>query len=193
MHPVHMPGTRIGFRLHTGWAILVAVAVGGETLRVLHRCRIELLPPGCGRFVYHEAAELPLRDARKLIESVRGAAEDTARTAIADAIRNLKVTGACVPATLASAPEDLAAVLRSHARIHAAEGALYAGAVASACEHFATPLVTVRERDVWARASASAAMSEPELRAAIDAVRKSLGPPWTADHKIATAAALIRS
>jgi len=26
----------------------------------------------------------------------------------------------------------------------------------------------------------------------VDALRKTLGPPWTADHKIATAAAMIR-
>ena len=69
---------RIGFRLHTGWAILVAVATERESPIVLHKCRLELLPPGMGRFVYHEAAELPLPDAEILIESVRQAAQDTA-------------------------------------------------------------------------------------------------------------------
>lgn len=142
--------------------------------------------------MYHEAAELPLPDAERLIESVRHTAEDTARTAIGSAIKNLKVTGARIPTGSASVPDDLAAVLRSHARIHAAEGALYAGAIASACEHLDIPLITVRERDVWSRASASAGMSEADLKAGIDAVRKALGPPWTADHKIATAAALVQ-
>jgi len=68
---------------------------------------------------------------------------------------------------------------------------LYAGAVASACEHCGIPLITMRERDIWRRASASAGISESDLRARIDAVRQTVGPPWTADHKIATAAALI--
>jgi hypothetical protein len=194
MHPVHMSGcASIGFRLHTGWAMLVAVAAEGEALRVVHRCRVELFPPSRGRFVYHEAEELPLPDAGRLIESVRHTAEDTARTAVRSAIKNLKVTGACIPTGSASVPNDLAAVLGSHARIHAAEGALYAGAIASACEHFHIPLITVRERDVWSRASTNAGMSEADLRARIDAVRKTLGPPWTADHKIATAAALVRA
>jgi hypothetical protein len=183
----------IGFRLHTGWSMLVAVAAGEEGLRVLHRCRVELLPPRRGRFVYHEAAELPLPDADKLIESIRRIANDTARTAIRSAITNLKVTGACITTGSATVPADLAAVLSSHPRIHAAEGALYASVIASACEHLGIPLITVRECDVWSRASADAGVSEDALRAGIEAVRKTLGPPWTADHKIATAAALVRA
>ena len=55
------------------------------------------------------------------------------------------------------------------------------------------PLITVRERDVWRLASANARMSQADLKARIDAVRKTLGPPWTADHKIAAAAALVQA
>lgn len=186
-----MPGrASIGFRLHTGWAMLVAVAAQGGVIRVLHRSRVELLPPGQGRFAYHEAAELSLPDAERLIESVRHIAESTALTAIQTATGNLTVTGACLPAGSASVPDDLIMVLRSHARIHAAEGALYAGAIASACDHLGIPLIKVRERDVWSRASLSAGMPERDLKAAIDAVRAALGPPWTADHKVAAAAAI---
>jgi hypothetical protein len=192
MHPIHMPHcATIGFRLHTGWAMLVAIAAERETLRVILRCRVELLPPGRGRFVYHEAAKLPLTEAGRLIESVRHIAEDTARTAIRNAIQDLRVTGACLPIGSASVPDDLAAVLRSHPRIHTAEGALYAGAIASACAHFEIPLITVRERDVWSRASANLGVPEADLKTAIDAVRRVIGSPWTADHKIAMAAALV--
>jgi hypothetical protein len=88
-------------------------------------------------------------------------------------------------------PEDLASILRSHPRIHTAEGALYAGAILSACERLAIPVITVRERDVWTRAAASTGVPEAQLRAKVDALRKTLGAPWTADHKIATAAAMI--
>lgn len=194
MHPVHMSScAKIGFRLHTGWAVLVAVAADGEALRVLRRCRVELLPPGLERFVYHRAAELPLPDAQRLIESVRHAAEDNARTTLRDALTNLKVTGACIPTGSGSVPDDLAAVLRSHARIHAAEGALYASVIASACGRLGIPFLTVRERDIWSRASAAARMPEADLKAAIDAFRKALGPPWTLDHKIAMAAALVQA
>jgi hypothetical protein len=192
LHPVDMSSrASVGFRLHTGWAMLVAIAAEADPPVVFCRCRIELLPAGRGRFVYHEAAELPLPDAGRLIDSIRHTAEETAGETIRTAIAGLKVTAACIPTGSASVPNDLAAVLRSHARIHQAEGALYAGAIASACGRLAIPLITVRERDVWARASANTGISEADLRARIDTIRKTLGPPWTADHKIATAAAML--
>src|SRR4051794_2214205 len=106
----------VGFRLHTGWAMLVAV---GEGLTILHRSRLELLPPGAGRFVYHQAAELPLEEASGLIESTRRIAEETVRTAMEEALKCLQVASACLPAG-SLVPGDLAEVLRSHARIHAA-------------------------------------------------------------------------
>ncbi len=181
----------IGFRLHTGWVMLVVIAADGEPFRVLHRCRIELLPPGFGPFVYHDAAKLPLPEAQRLIESVRHAAEETALEALRSTIKNLQVTGACIPIGAASLPDDLASVLRSHTRIHAAEGALYAGAIASACKRLGIPLIEVRERDLFGCASKSAGISEANLKAGVDRVRKVLGPPWTIDHKIAMAAALV--
>jgi hypothetical protein len=194
MHPIYMCGSAsIGLRLHTGWAMLVAVAEEGDALRILHRCRVELLPPGTGRFVYHEASELPLADAERLIDSIRYTAEATARKNIRNAIENLKVTRACISRGSASVSNELRAVLQSHARVHAAEGALYFGATASACKHLGIPLITVRERDVWRLASASARMSQEKLKARIDAIRKTLGPPWTADHKIAAAATLVQA
>lgn len=193
MHPVYMCGSAsIGFRLHTGWAMLVAVADEGDALRILHRCRVELVPPGTGRFVYHEAAELPVADAERLIEFIRHTAEATARTNIRNAIENLKVTRACIPTPAARVSNDLRAVLQSHAHVHAAEGALYFRATALACKHLGIQLITVRERDVWRLASVKARMSEADLKAMIAAVRKTLGPPWTADHKIAAAAALVQ-
>lgn len=182
----------LGFRLHTGWATLVAVAADGSPLRVVQRVRLELLPPGPERFVYHQAAELPIAEAPKLIEAVRTAAESAAREAIRNAIQDLQVTSACVPTGSAQVPEDLPAILRSHARIHSAEGDLYADAVASACRHLRIPLITAQEREVWERASVSSGIAVAELKGKIDMVRRELGPPWTADHKIATAAALIR-
>ena len=179
-------------KLHTGWATLVAVAEEGS-LCVLHRCRVELLPPEGIRFVYHQAAELPIADAERLIESVRRISEDTALTNIRGALKKLDVTHACIVTAGAAVPNDLAAALRSHAHIHAAEGALYARVAAGACANLGVPVLTVREREVWSRASENTGVAEAELKARIDDVRKAIGPPWTADHKIAAAAALVRA
>src|SRR4051794_21158090 len=121
----------LGLRLHTGWAMLVALVQDGDALRILHRCRVELLPPGTERFVYHQAAELPLGDAERLIDSIRHTAEATTRTNLRSAIDNLNVTRACISTGSAPLPIDLFTVLQSHARIHAAESALYFDATVS--------------------------------------------------------------
>lgn len=183
---------RIGIRLHTGWAVLVAVHLEQQRLNVLRRCRVELLPPGTNRFVFHKGATLPLEEAREMIDSVRHTAKATARTAIGTAVGNLKAAGACIAAGSTSVPDDLSVVLQSHARIHAAEGAFYFSAIASACEHLGLPVTAVKERDVWHLASASTNLAEEQLRTMIDSVRATLGPPWTADHKIAACAALVQ-
>src|SRR6266568_9103663 len=131
----------LGFKLHTGWATLVAVAGEPGAVQVLFRERIELLPPdkSVPRFVYHEAAELPLSRATALVKRVREASQKAARLAIQGALRNLDSRGAkadvCgVLSGSTPVPDDLSRILRSHPLIHAAEGALFQQAIVSASE-----------------------------------------------------------
>ena len=71
----------LGFKLHTGWAVLVAVTETHGKFEILLRRRIELLPPGdvIPRFVYHQAAELSLAQATKLIQQAEAAASTPRR------------------------------------------------------------------------------------------------------------------
>jgi hypothetical protein len=188
----------LGFKLHTGWAMLVALAGQPGEIKVLFRGRIELLPPGesVPRFVYHEAAELPLSRATALVKRVREASQKTARFAIKDVLRDLDSRGAkagvCgVLSRSTQVPDDLPRILRSHPLIHTAEGALFQQAIVSACESCGLTVTTAREREVWSRAAAAWGITEPGLRKNVDALRKSLGPPWSADHKTSTAIALL--
>ena len=188
----------LGFKLHTGWAALVAVAGHPGEIQVLLRRRIELLPPKSPipRFVYHEAAEMALTQATELVKRGTKAAQEAARLAVQDAVEELSTRGVrmdvCgVLSGSTVVPKDLSAVLRSHPMIHSAEGALFKNAIVSACEGRGLTVVLAREREVWARAAAAWQMTEAGLRKKVDGLRKSLGPPWSADHKVATAMALI--
>ena len=192
------PRAALGFKLHTGWAMLVAVAGQPGEIRVLFRGRIELLSPdeSVPRFVYHEAAELPLSRATALVKRVREASQKAARFAIKDVLRDLDSRGAradvCgVLSGSTPVPDDLSRILRSHPLIHAAEGALFQQAIVSAGESCGLEVTAVREREVWSRAAAAWSLTEPGLRKNVDALRKSLGPPWSADHKTAAAVALL--
>jgi hypothetical protein len=188
----------IGFKLHTGWAALVAVAGDPDRIQVLLRRRIELLPPNSSisRFVYHAASEMPLAQATELVERGTQAAQEAACLAVTDAVEELSsrgiridVCGVLSGSTVV--PNDLAAILRSHPLIHSAEGLLFQNAIVSACEGRGLTVVLMREREVWVRAAATWDITEPGLQKNVDALRKTLGPPWSADYKVATAIALL--
>jgi hypothetical protein len=188
----------LGFKLHTGWAVLIAVTGAPGKFEVLLRRRIELLPPGPSipRFVYHKAAELSLAQATKLIAQAESAARDAARVAVRDALDHLRALGAKVKAAgIASAskpvPNDLAAVLRSHPMIHTAEAALFRGAVIAACEDHRLAIISVREREVLAKTAVACSLNEAGLRKRIEDLRKFVGAPWGSDQKTATAYALL--
>ncbi len=188
----------LGFKLHTGWAALVAVAGDSGKIQVLLRRRIELLPPKSPipRFVYHAASEMPLAQATELVKRGTKASLEAASLAVKDTVeeltsRGIRIDVCGILSGSTVVPNDLAAILRSHPMIHSAEGVLFQNAIVSACEGRELPVVLSREREVWVRAAATRQMTESGLRKTLDGLRKSLGPPWSADHKSATAVALI--
>ena len=190
--------TALGFKLHTGWAMLVAVAGQPGEIQVLFRGRIELLPPdeSVPRFVYHQAAELPFSQAATLVKRAREASQKAARSALKNVLSDLDSRGAkpdvCgVLSGSTLVPDDLSRILRSHRLIHAAEGALFQQAIVSACESCGLTVTAAREREVWSRGATAWGLAEPGLRKEMDALRKSVGAPWSADHKTAAAIALF--
>src|SRR5882672_7993354 len=188
----------LGWKLHTGWAVLVAVTGHPSDIQVLFRRRVELLPPDSSitRFVYHQASELPPRQAKELVDRGMKASQESARLVVNDAVEELRSRGdgVSVCGVLCGSPappQDLAAILRAHPLIHAAEGALFQNAIVWASEGHGLKVVLSREREIWARAAAAWDITEPGVRKNVDALRKALGAPWGADHKNATAIALL--
>jgi hypothetical protein len=188
----------LGFKLHTGWAALVAVTGEAGKIEVLLRRRIELLPPGDSipRFVYHVASELPASQAAEFVRRAEVASQDTTQTAVRDVVEYLTSLDHAVKAAGFSSsskpvPRDLSAILRSHPVIHTAEGALFQQAVADACRSCGLAVISLRERDVWLNAATVWGLNEAGLRKQVDTLRKSVGAPWGADQKTATAFAML--
>ncbi len=188
----------LGFKLHTGWAMLVAVRGTLAKFDVLLRRRIELLPSGSviPRFVYHRAAEISLPQAASLIQQAEVAAGEAACLALDEAIdslRALKITATAAALATGSkpVPTDLAAVLRSHPLIHTAEAALFQRALVLACEKCGMAVTFGRDREIWAQVSKASGLKEALLRKRVEDLRKSVGAPWGADQKTATAYALL--
>ena len=181
----------LGFRPHTYWTAVVALAGSPDAPRVVTRRRIDFAA-GLERFVYHQAEALDLAEGQALIDRVRTAVEANAAREIGGLVADLRrddvtVRDAVVPAGTAKLPEALADILRVHARMHAAEGAFYRDAVAAACAAVGLRVHRVAERDLPSALGVDAAALEARLHA----LGATLGPPWNEDYRLATQAAWL--
>ncbi len=175
-----MTSAALGWRSHSGWAVLVAIDGTPTQPRVLARERVQLVDEPLPRMTYHaiEQYELSLRDGKALVGKVRRAATTEAVKAIKAAARAHDAETVGVVGKVRTVPDDLQRILASHSLLHAAEGALYEEVLIDAAAKVGLPAVLVEERTI-------------EIPHALDVAGKELGPPWQKDHKLAAAAALI--
>jgi len=189
----------LGLRAHSGWAALVALAGPPAAPTIVDRRRIELADAAIegSKQPYHEAEGKKPKEAERLvarcIESSRRLAREALGTVVGDLRGRDHVVGGCalLLASGRALPEDVQAILASHALIHAAEGEMYRDVLRRAGEHLSLRVTGVRERDVLARAAEATGRPAPELQRRVAEMGRSLGPPWRQDEKLATLAAWV--
>ncbi len=188
----------IGWRAHSGWAALVAVAGSRQSLEVVDRRRVELGDPHTAgpKQPYHEAEGQPLGKARRIVDGYAQDARRRAAESLRQTVKDLRSRGyEAVGAALLLASNKplpaLASILASHALIHTADGELFRDALAHAAAKIGLPLRRVRERELSAEASATLHRSPLELESLVAQAGRALGPPWTQDQKLAALAAWL--
>jgi hypothetical protein len=176
----------LGFRAHSGWAAMVAVAGTVDAPRVLDRRKIVIADPELAgsKQPYHAAAEIALAEAEVRIRQAIESSQGLAAEAIEVAIRALEREGheVCGCAVLFGSGKPLPpleAILASHALIHTAEGVMFREAIVWAAKQWKFPVSGIREKDL-----------DPEWLTRVSSLGKLMGPPWTQDQKFATVAAL---
>jgi hypothetical protein len=185
----------LGFRAHSGWAALVAVAgPAGEPAAVLRR-RVEL-SRRTPRQPFHAAEGRPLAQAENLVRRATDEAAANAEAAVRDAVAELRDAGRepVAGGLLLAAGRPLPAlreILASHALIHAAEGELFRDVLRRATGACGLALVEVRERELEARAVRSLRRRAPDIQQRLAQWGKALGSPWTQDEKRAALAAWV--
>ena len=179
--------TALGFRAHSGWAAMVAVAGTREAPRVLERRRIAIADAEVAgsKQPYHAAAELPFAEAEELVrratESSRGLAVEAMEAAIkALRAQGHEVAGCGVVLGSAKALPGLEGILASHALIHTAEGEMFREVLVWAAREHGLAVTGVREKEL------DAAMLKR-----VGSFGKLIGAPWTQDQKYATVVALM--
>lgn len=188
----------LGVRCHSGWAAAILVCGDRDAVAVLERRRWQL----CDRLVegarqpYHHVEPLPLAQAEAFIDRCRKKTYALADAAIIEIksiaqAQKLALTACSILSASGRKLPGLKDILASHALIHAAEGEFYRDAVAAACEGAGVAVLRIREVDALRQASDQVGLPEGPLHERLIALGKALGPPWTADQKLATLGAWL--
>lgn len=188
----------IGFRVHSGWAAMVAVSLDEGVPVVLHRRKLLLVRTFSYTFrqPYHTAEKMPLSDAAEFVREVEKESRELALSGLRALEKELesvtyKVRGCALLLASGRKLPEFEKILASHALIHTADGELFRESIRQACARAKLPLAAITERELL-MAAATRLKKKPEfLNRQVAALGKSLGPPWTQDEKLATLAAWL--
>ena len=192
-----MKPAALGFRMHSGWGVLVAVSGDADRVEVVDRKRIVVADSTTGAIQpYHYAASLRVQESENHIATCEVASDQLASAAIERVVRELdardvRIVGAAVLLASARPLPSLARILASHPLIHTAEGEFFRHSVRRACERLKISVEGFRERELEERAKAAFGKSASGVQRRIATAGSLIGAPWTRDHKAAALAALI--
>ena len=186
------PLAALGCRSHSGWAAVVALAGPADSPQVIDRRRIEICNAGLrgSKQPYHTAEPMPFSDAQAFLERCARSTLPLATDALQATIGEIQERGykaAQFGITLASGRPlpTLKNILASHALIHTAEGEFYRTALTNAARQCGLAILTIKERELYERASAHFRISGEQLEQRVTGLGKPLGPPWSQDQKYA--------
>jgi hypothetical protein len=188
-----MKRAALGFHMHSGWGVLVAVSQDANAVTLLDRRRIVVADREEHGAVqpYHFAAQLKPAEQEKHLAHCAASSCQLAATAIAEVIRELaerhyRTVGAAILLASGRPLPPLAKILAAHPLVHTAEGEFFRHAVRQACEGMQIPVTAIRMRELDAGANTGSA-----LQRSIAGLGRTAGPPWTKDHKTAALAAAL--
>jgi hypothetical protein len=171
-----MTPMRLGIYDHFGWAVAVTATADGD---VVDRRRIELVEPGLTPApVHYDAAALDDAALTALIADVRASVVRCASAAFDEL--DAGITAIALRTWPADFPSDLATVRRAPYESRA-DAVMYRQELAGIAEQRGWVVRQYEAKAVLGRV-ADDVLTRP---------RDLLGPPWTKDHRIALAAAIV--
>ena len=193
-----MKEAALGFRVHSGWAAVVAVALEKGAPVVLDRKRAHLVKTFSYTFrqPYHTAQKMPLAEARKFVAQVQKEARQLAYRVIhavqSDLQRaEIKLTRANLLLASGRPLPGLQKILASHALIHTADGELFREAILHACERCGLKTESFKEKELLEHSSAALHSQPAVLLRRVTELGQPFGAPWSQDEKFATLAAWL--
>jgi len=177
----------IGVSDHGGWAVFVTVAHDGA---LLDRRRVELVAEGLPKIPHHsECQRLPIDEAVELVERVRVSAEKQAALALDSVTKAVPHIVGIALRKCQPLPPTIAERITDYRASNVADWVMYRKALASAAEARGWPVHWYDPKTVLD--AASQVLRVENLDAHFIQLRKTIGPPWNNDHKLAMAAAIV--
>jgi hypothetical protein len=188
----------VGFRVHSGWAAMVAVGLEKGRPSVLARERVHLVETFSYTFrqPYHTAEKMALEEGRAFISGVKSEARRLALGAIRRLQSEMPGQGyqltRCGLLLASGRPlPALEKVLASHALIHTADGELFREAILYASERCGLREFTIKDKELLDVAGRMLRVKPADLLRRASELGRGLGAPWSQDEKFATLAAWI--
>ena len=183
----------LGFRVHSGWAVLIVLAGPLESPAIVARRRIEIADPNVAgsKQPYHAAEGMSPQEAERHVTACAARSSQLATAAVQSALADVKhhgyqVTAAGVLTGSGQAVPELEKILVSHPLLHTAEGELFRSAIIAACKRCGMSVLVVKEKELLLRHSRQLAIPDTAIQHHLMRMGKMVGPPWRQDEKFAT-------
>ena len=178
-------GGVIGVSDHGGWAVFVTAAPDGT---LLDRRRVELVDETLPSIPHHHEAQLlPTDAAVALVERVRVSAEKHAVLALDAVATAVPHVNRIALRTCPPLPPTIAERIKDYRARNVADWVMYRKALATAAEARGWPVYWYDAKKVLNSASRIVENLDDHFLK----VRQAVGPPWSIDHKLAMAAAIV--
>ncbi len=181
---------------HTGWAHVLCVSARDRRPFVVMRRRIALIDSGLPTQPYeHDTRALASDEAESLVATVRSAANRTTDLAVDRLVKELSHEHPVRALTIrkppfATLPASVAAVHASYPLLCAADGLLYHLAICKAAKRLGLAVQSVKRGAEMGLAAAALGVTPAAMENFINGPGRPSGPPWTAEHRRAYAAAI---
>lgn len=180
-------GAIIGVSDHGGWAVLVTAAGDGT---LLDRRRVELVDEDLPKIPHHsEGQRLPIEDAVALVERVRTSAERHAKLRLEEVAMSLPGVRGVALRSCPELPTTIAERIMDYRSQNVADWVMYRRAIAAAAEERGWAVYWYDPRKVLD--AAREVLGIADLDAHFVQLRNAIGPPWSKDHRLAMAAAIV--
>ena len=187
----------LGFRVKSGWAVVVLLTSPGDAPKLADVNRVELSDPRLPetRQPYHARMGKLETDSRVVSRRER-LVRRIAKQSLEKLLTSYRQKGYRIrrAALVVGSQIDPTIIANPHIRAHAFEGRLFRSAVEQTLEANEIRTDVLLERDAYARVTAGLKQSSEDLKRAIQDLGRSItahSGPWRAEQKLATLAALF--